>query len=271
MGFVHKGVTRSHVDYLNFYDAEMIMAFFVTKQEVMQKILPPPLKPPATPLGYVFVANYPRTDFGVAYRESALYLAADFNGEVGRYCLSMPVTNDIALILGREVFGYPKKMANILMTHTGNEVEGWTERHGVRLLDLRAKLTGAFNDEAAMRPIKARLENNPDSVTFNYKFFQAPDGKGFDYNPRLVREVVRLSKKSVEFAEAEVVFRSSDHDPWGEVEIAKMLGAAYIIGDLRMLPGSVVAEVDQDEFAPYASFKIDALPAMVGDKSVFNG
>lgn len=265
MGFVRsvEELPRSHTDYLKFYDIEMLMAFFITKPEVVRRILPPPLKPAAMPLGYVFVANYPRTDFGVAYLESALYLAADFNGETGRYCLSMPVTNDIALILGREIFGYPKKMATIHLKRDGNEVEGWTERHGVRLVDLRARLTGTSNDEAAMGTIKARLDSNPDSVTFNYKYFQAPDGKGFDYEPRLVREVVRLSRKSVEFAQAEVILGSSDHDPWGEIEIVRVLGAAYITGNLTMLPGAVVATIGQDEFAPYAFAKVDAFPSEV--------
>jgi hypothetical protein len=37
------------------------------------------------------------------------------------------------------------------------------------------------------------------------------------------------------------------------------LGAVYTIGNNTMLPGSVVAEVDQMAFAPYAFMKVDAL------------
>jgi acetoacetate decarboxylase len=270
MGFVKslEEVAKSHQGYLEFYDAEMLTVFFVTRQEVSQKLLPPPLKPAAMPLGYAFLANYPKTDFGVAYLESALFLAAEFNGEMGLYCLSMPVTNDMALILGRETFGYPKKMANIRLKRDGSEVDGWADRHGVRLLDVRAKLTGTFNDEAALGMMKARLESNPDAIVFNYKYFQAPNGKGFDYNPRLVREVVKLSRKSMEFGQADIVVRSSDHDPWGEIEIVKVLGATYTVSNNTMLPGAVVAEVDQDEFAPYAFMKLDALllPSAVGEK-----
>jgi acetoacetate decarboxylase len=268
MGFVKslEEIAESQRVTAEFYGAEALIVYFFTKPEIVQKLLPPPLKPAAMPLGSVFLAHYPRTNFGVTYRESALLLAADFKGETGLYCLSMPVTNDIALILGRETFGYPKKMADIHLTRQGSKVEGWTERHGVRLLDVRVNLTGTFNDKAALGMMKDRLQANPDTIIFNFKYFQSPTRKGFDYNPRLVRGVVKSSEDSLEFGEAEFVLRSSDHDPWGEIEIAKVLGATYTVGSLTMLPGAVVAEVDQGEFAPYAFMKIDALPAAVGQK-----
>jgi acetoacetate decarboxylase len=76
------------------------------------------------------VANYPRTNFGVSYLESALFLRAEFDGEEGNYCLAMPVTNDMALILGREVFGYPKKMANIQFRRQGKEIKLLIRRPG---------------------------------------------------------------------------------------------------------------------------------------------
>lgn len=262
MGFVKSSeeIARSQLLPGELYGAEALTVFFVTKPEVIKKLLPPPLKPAAMPLAYAFLANYPRTNFGVTYLESALFLAADFNGEMGLYCLSMPVTNDIALILGREIFGYPKKLGDIHLKRQGNEVEGRMERHGVRLVDVRVKLTGRFNDEAALAMMKDRLLSNPNTVVFNFKYFQAPTGKGFDYNPRLVRNVLKTSRDSLEFGEAEFTLGFSDHDPWSEIEVVKVLGATYSVGNLTMLPGTVVAEIDEAVFEPYSFSKIDALP-----------
>ena len=59
--------------------------------------------------------------------------------------------------------------------------------------------------------------------------------------------------------EAELILRPSEHDPWDDVEIVRVLGAMYTVGDSTMLPGSVVAEADQAEFAPYAFMKLDTL------------
>ena len=242
-----------------FYDAEMLTVYFETKQEIVERLLPSPLKPSAFPIAGVFVANYPRTSFGVTYLESALFLLAEFNGEEGAYCLAMPVTNDMALILGREVFGYPKKIGKINLKRNGDQVEGWTERRNVRFLEIKAKLTGTFSDEAAQELILKNIESSPDLVIYNFKYFPAPEGGGFDYNPRLIREVVELRPKHMEMGEAEIVLRSSDHDPWADVDVVRVLGAIYTIGDNTMLPGSVVAEVDQIDFAPYSFMKLDSL------------
>jgi acetoacetate decarboxylase len=57
--------------------------------------------------------------------------------------------------------------------------------------------------------------------------------------------------------EGEIILRHSDYDPWAEVEVVKMLGAFYTVGDNSMLRGKSVAEVGFIEFAPYAFLKWD--------------
>jgi len=64
----------------------------------------------------------------------------------------------------------------------------------------------------------------------------------------------------VELGEAEVVLSPSDYDPWTEVEIVKMLGAVYTVGNNTMLKGDVVAEVEPMAFAPYSLLKWDWWP-----------
>jgi acetoacetate decarboxylase len=261
MGFVKSAqeITENVWKPGEFYDAEMITIFFETTPQTLARLLPPPLKPGALPIGFVFVANYPRTNFGVTYRESALFLRAEFNGEEGSYCLSMPVTNDIALILGREVFGYPKKMADIHLARKETNMEGWTERHKVRFMEVKARLTGKCNDEVAQAIIAQNYQSPSDALIYNFKYFPAPEQNGFDYNPRLIKEIIRMNHRVVEFGEATLVLKSSPHDPWGDVEMVRVLGAVHTVGDNVMLPGSVVAEADAKEFAPYASMKLDAL------------
>jgi acetoacetate decarboxylase len=171
MGFIKslEEIAKEYQQNSVFYDAEMLTVYFETTPEVIKRLLPPPLKPAKYPIGGAFVANYPKTSFGVTYLESALFLQAEYNGEEGAYCLAMPVTNDMALILGREVFGYPKKMADIYIKRNGEKVEGWTERHNTRFFEVRAKLTGRFNDEAAQKMIMERMASNMGLVVYNFK------------------------------------------------------------------------------------------------------
>ncbi len=245
----------------DFYGAEMLTIFWETKPEIVAKLLPPPLKPANQPIAMAFVANYPRTNFDVVYKESALFLRAVYNGEEGGYCLSMPVTNDMAMAAGREFLGFPKKIADIHFKRDGHSVEGWTERRGVRFMEVRAKLSGKFNDPAAQEILTAALKPGTDgainTISYNFKHFPAPEGGAFDYNPRLVKQETVLRPKEMLLGEAEIVLRHSDYDPWVEVEIVRILGAIYMQGDNSMLRGKAVAEVGFMEFAPFAFLKWD--------------
>lgn len=242
----------------DFYDAEMITIFWETDPEVIERLLPPPLKPVGRPLVTAFVANYPSTNFGVPYLESALFVRASFEGQEGSYCLAMPVTNDIAMAGGREIYGYPKKMANIVLRKDGDMVEGWTERHGIRFMKIKARLTGKTNDSSAIDVLKSlglTAGQTSSTMAYNFKHFPSPAGGGFDYDPRLTKGEVVFRPKAFTLAEAEIELIPSEFDPWHELPVKRMLGGFYSVGDNSMLKGSVVAEVDPAQFAPYAFLK----------------
>jgi acetoacetate decarboxylase len=261
MGFVkslEELAKRNRVN-AEFYNAEVLTVFFETKHKVLEHLLPPPLESTGQPLGGIFVANYPETNFGVTYLESALFLFAQHKGDQGLFFLSMPVTDDMALIGGREVFGYPKKMAMISLERRKENVKGTTERHGIQFLEVEAKMTGKFNDENFQAMMTEEMASNPDAVVYNFKYFPSPERDGFDYNPRLIREVVTRKNDIMEMGEAKITLTPSVHDPWSEVEIVRELGAIYTKGNNTMLPGAVVAEVDQMEFLPFAFMKLDEM------------
>jgi len=247
----------------DFYDAEMLTIAWGTKPQIVERLLPPPLKPTEEPIAIAFVAHYPRTNFGPSYYEGALFLQAEYNGEKGAYCLSMPVTGDMAMAGAREIYGYPKKLASIKFKRSGDSVTGWLERHGVRFFEVRARLDGKPSAENFQSLVTEGFAYNEEqgAVVYNFKHFPAPDptpdGNWFDYNPRLVRESVVFRPNTIEWGNAEVMLAPSDYDPWSEVEIVRMLGAVYTVGHNTMLKGNIVAEVDPLAFAPYAFLKWD--------------
>jgi Acetoacetate decarboxylase (ADC) len=264
MGFVKskeeiKKSARGKGGLYEFYDAEMLVVMWETKPEIIKRLLPPPLKPIQRPLVTAFVAHYPRTNFGPAYHEGALFLRAQFDGIAGNYCLAMPVTGDLAMAGGREEFGYPKKMANIQFKHSAHSIRGRIERHGIQFFEVRAKLTGKTNTEEFQNIVLGETSEEG-AVAYNFKHFFAPDKIGFDYKPRLIRERTVFRPSVVEWAEAEVFLSHSDHDPWAEVEVVRVLGAVYTVGNNTMLRGEVLAEVDPAAFEPYAYLKWDHWP-----------
>ncbi len=235
----------------------MLAILWETKPEIIEHVLPPPLEPIDVPLVAAFVAHYPNTNQGIGYDESDLFIRCKFKEEYGNYHLAMHVNQDRAMWGGREICGFPKKVAKIFMKREGINVEAYSERLGVKNIEIKAKFEGKFNDPEAAK-IVPKLLGRKGSVSYNFKYFTAPDRLGgFDYNPRLVKQITKISPKSMEMGMAEIKLGSTIHDPWGELEIVRVLGALYIKTNNTMLPGEVVAEVDPEKFLPYAFIKLD--------------
>ena len=114
MGFVK---TREELDKYyglgvrRFSDARMLGVMFSTRPEVSERLLPPPLEQADLPGGLIFIAEYPKTNLGPGYREAALFMRCKYQGEAGSYCLSMPIDNEARMHNGRDVFGFPRRLA----------------------------------------------------------------------------------------------------------------------------------------------------------------
>ena len=238
-----------------FYDAEMLSIIYETKPEIVKKLLPPPLKPADKPQVLMFHGIYPKTNFGLAYKESALFLLCKFRRKVGVYCLSMPINNGIAMAGGREQFGYPKKMANIHFERKGNKIHCWTERYNTRFVEIKAEI----EREATKEDVAQSLWGDYFTtwLIYNFKHFPHPGRTGFDFWPRLIEEPVDFNRKKIEIANAQVTLKPLATDPWIEVEVVKIIEALYTVGDTIMKKGRVASIVNPLRFAPYSYLKWD--------------
>lgn len=246
----------------DFADAEMLNLFWETNPEAIAALLPPPLKPAARPVVAAFIAYYPKTNFSLPYNESAVFIRASYKGEEGYYCLSMPVNNDMAMAGGRENWGYPKKMANFEFSREGDTVTGYTERHGIKFMQVKAKLTGKVNNDNAALDELLALGINPDGENsdkvYLIKYSHSPvETEIFDYPPLLVEGITRFRPKTFTWAETEIELTPSPYDPWNEVPVKRMLGGCYMVGDNSMLHGRVLKKLNELEFVPYSFLKFE--------------
>jgi acetoacetate decarboxylase len=247
-----------------FRNVEMLSALFRTDPAVVRATLPKPLVPANEPLAQAFVARYPETNFGLSYCEGALFLRAVYKDEPGWYCLAMPVDNDMAMVAGREMFGYPKKIAEeITLERTDSHVMGSVIRRGVEVLHIEAELTDTVSAATldAVGPEVDDLQGRPcrKVVAFLFKFFPSPNGRGYDYLPRLVREAVLFRPRDdVRSGAGKLDLVSSPYDPLGDIPVRDLLDVSYGTWDNDMLPGRVVARVwNPFRFIRYATFKQD--------------
>jgi acetoacetate decarboxylase len=243
MGFVK---TRDELDRYyglgvrKFTGARMMGVLFETRPDVTARLLPPPLEQADAPGGLIFIADYPVTNLGPGYREGALFVRCKYQGESGSYCLSMPITSEARMHNGRDVFGFPKKMAAIHLEKTDKHVHGWVERDGTRFVEIEVTLTDTIPELPPMGP------------TFLFKAMPRIDlAPGFDGPVFLAAQRTEIVPRSVEIGTAELTLRPSKHDPWAEIEDPTVTAAFYLESDNTMLPGRILAEVDPDLYLPH--------------------
>ena len=242
-----------------FVGAKMTGVMFGADPDITAGLLPPPLEQAAMPGGLIFIAEYPETNLGPGYREAALFLRCQYRGETGSYCLSMPIDNEPRMHNGRDIFGFPKKMAEINFQREGQVIHGWVEREGVRFVELEVNLASKMS------------ELPPTGPTFLFKGMPRIDLKpGFDGPVHLARQKTEVELRSLEVGTAELTLRPSEADPWAELGEPSVIMAFYLESDNTMMPGEVITEVDPDLYLPhyYKMTDFSAGATVEGDEPV---
>lgn len=170
----------------------------------------------------------------------------------------MPITNDMAMTAGREVYGLPKKMADIDLQVKDGKAVGKLSRHGVDFFTVTADLNGELNEPAEKEGFDAALS----IPMYNISYAKSADGKGFLLNPTIIRAKLTAEDiKEFKLGSSEVTMVDSPHDPWVELEVVKMIGSRYVISTNTLLPGEVLHDqkINPMEFVPYSFIRWDWL------------
>jgi len=243
MGFVktQKELDRYYgLGVRTFPGAKMMGVIFSAEPGITARLLPPPLEQADAPGGLIFIAEYPKTNLGPGYREAALFIRCKYRGEAGSHCLSMPITSEPRMHNGRDVFGFPKKLANIHLERTGAQAHGWVERYGIRFVEMEVTLSGSLPEMPPMGP------------TFLFKAMPRIDlAPGFDGPVLLASQKTEIRPHRVEIGTAKLTLRPSEHDPWVEIGKPDVVAAFCLESDNTMLPGTILGEVDPDLFLPH--------------------
>ena len=224
-----------------------ISAAFETDPEVIAAVLPPPLVPDERPLASVSVSHIGVSNTLQPFGAAGLNVRCRYEDIVGDYPITMPMSTDSAVIFGRELYGEPKKVADIRVRRDGDEVVGTVERYDVTYIEIRGTKV------EALEPGESR-----ESSRFYFKFMPAPDGHGFDNDPVLVRVRHTGRTRLVERLEGEVILRESAHDPVVDIPVRELLGVTYSEGD-TYTHGEILTRVPGESFLPYMFGKSDDL------------
>jgi len=169
----------------------------VDKNEASRR-LPWGLRLTDPPRATLFIVDYTQTSFTVPYHEAAVLLHVRHLFGTGLHCPWMIVDDDTAMIYGRELLGYPKKMGEFVFEEDDKKISAGVARRGVKVLSIEG--------------VKDKKRAVPGPV-FDVKTFNVGGPGGlFLFNPIWMfrpKEVVHESY----YMEVEVKIEPSEFDP----------------------------------------------------------
>lgn len=196
---------------------EIVSFTYETDEEAAADILPEELELTSPAMASVLFIRYPFSTLG-PYEEAILGIACTWQGEPKFYIAYIVLNTDSPLVAGREIWGFPKKLAHITLENEGDLICGTMERPkgnrictGVMRLEVPVppeevgrggsmSLRVIPSPEEGAEPSLAELIEVPDKKTL----IEAWQGTGF-----------------VEFNSTSTI------DPWHKISVKQMLSATY--------------------------------------------
>ncbi|MEM3550116.1 MAG: acetoacetate decarboxylase family protein [Candidatus Bathyarchaeia archaeon] len=243
----------------HFKGMNRLAVYYDISYDILREYLPPPLEPGDTPeVELMFfdtppqgVVREPAEVIGMlprGHREFAIFLSAKYKEYRGYYCPYMYVAWDDHMASGREIHGFPKKIANLRLDRFKDEVWASAERGGIELVSVKAKLTQRLPAGEMPKPIPH----------FALKFLPEIGGKvGFVGKPQIVMTQGKAKLNGELWnGTAEITFKESDYDPVYELKPAGKIKRVVFATDLDYsFKGQVIAECKPEDIYPFVCFR----------------
>ncbi|NOX72147.1 MAG: acetoacetate decarboxylase [Alphaproteobacteria bacterium] len=214
-----------------FVDREFFVITYRTDPDALRAVVPEPLQITDPVVKYEFIRMPDSTGFG-SYTESGQVIPVEFNGEKGGYVHAMYLDDDAPIAGGREIWGFPKKLAQPTLSIQKDTLLGTLDYGPVRV----ATGTMGYKHKALdLTQVKASLQ----APGFLLKIF--PD---VDCCPR-VCELVRynlqdLTVKGAWSAPAALELHHHALAPVADLPVLEVLSGVHILTDLTLGLGTVV-------------------------------
>jgi len=199
-------------------NARFVLADIPLKGREINKILPLGMWAGPKPVATLFICHYPEVSYPIfPYHEAAMLVHVRTPMGKGIHCCWMIVDDDTALILGREMLGYPKKMGVFEFDESGNEIHAAVSRRGTRVMEIEARRGNP---------------QDPAPPVFNLKTFNTGAmGQFFAMNPIWMfrpREVIRESYN----ADIRLALNDSVFDPLARLAAGEPSNGRIVVMDI---------------------------------------
>ncbi len=214
-----------------FIDREFLVVTYRTDMEALKAVVPEPLEVTEPLVKYEFIRMPDSTGFG-DYSESGQVIPVTFNGVKGGYVHAMYLNDGSPIAGGREIWGFPKKLAEPALRVEKDTLLGTLDVGSVRVA------TGTMGYKASALDLD-KVRKSLEAPSFLLKIIPH-----VDCSPRIC-ELVRyyLTDLTVKGAwEGPAGLELHDHAlaPVAELPVREVISAVHVLTDLTLGLGEVV-------------------------------
>ncbi|WP_127904140.1 acetoacetate decarboxylase [Solirhodobacter olei] len=214
-----------------FVNREFFIVTYRTDMDALREVVPAPLEVTEPLVKFEFIRMPDSTGFG-DYTESGQVIPVRFNGEEGGYSHAMYLDDEAPIAGGREIWGFPKKLAQPRLRVEKDTLIGTLDMGSVRLA---TATMGYKYREADRTKMKAAVE----APAFLLKIIPH-----VDCTPRIC-ELVRYRSEDVTVKgawEAPGRLELFHHAlaPVADLPVREVVSAVHILTDLTLGLGRVV-------------------------------
>ena len=221
---------------IQFRGNRIMTVVFKTTPEVLRELVPEPLVPNPAGVMFFYIGRLNIEDpaggtFG--YLEAGIGVPAVFpkTKTPGYFAVCLYLDKAMPIVGGREIWGWPKKDAEITFTEEGGKINGRVERHGTVLLSL----SGTCEKKVEPAP------NQPQMPLFMQKIIPSPVKESPPDIWQLVSSPnIDTVTKELWNCNAKLDLGTGPQDPLGNIRILGIVSAQFSVGDFIMDYGQVL-------------------------------
>lgn len=192
-----------------YHNAQYLTAVVDVDERQMAQWLPAGMTLAKPHRADLFCAYFPENVYTGAYHEAGVFVHIKVGNKYGIFCPWMILDDDRAMIIGRELLGYPKKMGEISWDNDGQKILATASRRGTPLIQMEAHFAEI-------------VEDAPPILGLPHRNITGGLGLGL---PREVRFTPKEHPVEVRRVEMKLHFTGTENDPLHQMGLGKVVDA----------------------------------------------
>ncbi len=214
-----------------FVNREFLIVTYRTDMDALRAVVPEPLQLTSAVVKYEFIRMPDSTGFG-DYTESGQVIPVSFEGQAGGYVHAMYLNDEAPIAGGRELWGFPKKLAAPSLVVEKDTLVGTLDYGSVRV----ATATMGYKHRALdLQAVRAAM------LAPNYLLKIIPHVDGSARICELVRYFLEdVQVKGAWSGPAALELAQHALAPVAQLPVLEILSGTHIVADVTLGMGSVI-------------------------------